>query len=118
MDVSVRQLLDSRLVMVTGKGGTGKTTYAAALAVVGAAAGKRTVFCEIDTQRPSGAAIFDQPPPFEPAAISENLHICNIHWDGALLAYLTRMLPVKRLVRAVLENNVVQRVIDAAPGTR
>jgi energy-coupling factor transporter ATP-binding protein EcfA2 len=118
MDVSVHDLLDGRLVMVTGKGGTGKTTYAAALAVVGAAQGQRTVFCEIDTQRPSAAAIFGEPPPFEPVAITDKLHVCNIHWDGALVAYLTRMLPVRRLVKAVLDNQVVQRVLDAAPGTR
>lgn len=116
--MSVHELLNGRLVMVTGKGGTGKTTYSAALAVVAAGQGQRTVFCEIDTQRPSAAAIFGEPPPFEPVAITEKLHVCNIHWDGALVAYLTRMLPMRRLVTAVLENQVVQRVIDAAPGTR
>ena len=116
--MSVRELLDGRLIMVTGKGGTGKTTYAAALAVVGAAQGQRTIFCEIDIQRPSAAAIFGDAPTFEPVAITDKLHMCNIHWDGALVAYLTRMLPLRRLVKAVLDNQVVQRVIDAAPGTR
>ena len=37
---TVSTLLDRRLVMVTGKGGTGKTTFAAALAMLSAKRGK------------------------------------------------------------------------------
>ena len=43
-------LLDKRLVLVTGKGGTGKTTVAAALGLVAARNGKRTVVCEVAEQ--------------------------------------------------------------------
>ena len=41
---TVSTLLDRRLVMVTGKGGTGKTTFAAALAMLSAKRGKRPCF--------------------------------------------------------------------------
>ncbi|MBA2320097.1 MAG: hypothetical protein H0V89_02980, partial [Deltaproteobacteria bacterium] len=44
----VERLLDSRLVLVTGKGGTGKTTFAAALAVLGAVRGRRVAIVELD----------------------------------------------------------------------
>ena len=40
-------LLDRRLVVVTGKGGTGKTTVAAALALAAAAAGRRVLVAEV-----------------------------------------------------------------------
>ena len=43
-------LLGKRLVFVTGKGGVGKTTVAAALGSVAAAAGKRTIVCEVSEQ--------------------------------------------------------------------
>jgi anion-transporting ArsA/GET3 family ATPase len=47
----VASLLDKRLVLVTGKGGVGKTTVAAALGLVAARRGKRVVLCEIAEQR-------------------------------------------------------------------
>ena len=42
-----RSLLERRIVIVTGKGGTGKTTVAAALAVAAARAGKRVLVAEM-----------------------------------------------------------------------
>jgi anion-transporting ArsA/GET3 family ATPase len=46
----VPSLLDKRLVLVTGKGGVGKTTVAAALGLVAARRGKRVVLCEVAEQ--------------------------------------------------------------------
>src|SRR5918997_2320893 len=46
----VPALLDKRLVLVTGKGGVGKTTLAAALGLAAARRGKRAVLCEVAEQ--------------------------------------------------------------------
>jgi anion-transporting ArsA/GET3 family ATPase len=43
-------LLDRRLVFVTGKGGVGKTTVAAGLALLASQRGKRTLVCEVDAK--------------------------------------------------------------------
>ena len=43
-------LLDHKLLFVSGKGGVGKSTVAAALALLGAQRGKRTLACEIDAK--------------------------------------------------------------------
>jgi anion-transporting ArsA/GET3 family ATPase len=50
-------LLDKRLVVVTGKGGVGKTTVAAALGLLAARQGRRTVVCEV-TQQERLAGLF------------------------------------------------------------
>ena len=44
------QLLDRRLLFVTGKGGVGKTSIAAALGFLAAAEGRRTLLCEVDSK--------------------------------------------------------------------
>ena len=43
-------LFDHKLLFVTGKGGVGKSTVAAALALLGSQRGKRTLACEIDAK--------------------------------------------------------------------
>src|SRR4051812_24012522 len=43
-------LLDKALLYVTGKGGVGKTTVSAALGLAAAAAGRRTIVCEVAAQ--------------------------------------------------------------------
>src|SRR5580693_505643 len=48
--VTAPGLLDLRLVFVTGKGGVGKTTVAAALAQLAAERGKRVLACEVDAK--------------------------------------------------------------------
>ncbi|MEJ7894270.1 MAG: ArsA-related P-loop ATPase [Solirubrobacteraceae bacterium] len=53
-------VLDRRLVYVTGKGGVGKTTVAVALALAGAAQGKRTLVCEVSEQRHTARLFADR----------------------------------------------------------
>ena len=43
----MRALLERRLAVVTGKGGTGKSTLSAALALSAARQGKKTLVCEV-----------------------------------------------------------------------
>jgi len=116
--LSLQDLLDSRLIMVTGKGGTGKTTYAAALATLAAAKGRRTCLCELDNQRPSMPAIFGVDAGFDPIEVRPNLFTCNIRWSEALRAYLASMIPVRRIVRLILDNQIVGRFVDFTPGSQ
>ena len=43
-------LLDRRLIIVTGKGGVGRSSVSAALALSGARRGKRVLVCEVNAQ--------------------------------------------------------------------
>lgn len=111
-------LLDSRLVMVTGKGGTGKTTFASALAVLAAVQGRRTLLCEVDSQRPALTPIFGKEPGFDPEPVRDNLDICNVSWEAALRTFLVGLLPSRRVVKLILNNTIVSRFIDFTPGSQ
>lgn len=111
-------LLEHRLLLVTGKGGTGKTTYAAALAVLAAAKGKRVIVAEVDTQISSMDSIFQTKTEFKPKNVRHGLDVCNIRWEFALESFLHRVVPVRRVVRMILRNKIVNRFLDFTPGSR
>lgn len=118
MNQQLTDLLASKLVMVTGKGGTGKTTMAASLAVLGAHLGYNTVLCEIDNQRTSMKPIFGLEPGFQPQQAQENLCVCNIDFGNSLESFIHKMVPVSKIVQLVLENRVISRFLDFTPGSR
>jgi len=105
---------------VTGKGGTGKTTVAAALAVAAAQAGKRVLVVEMgrDEHIPRLLA------PGTPAVghvgrdLMPGLRAMRIEPFAALGEYLTLQIGLKPLVDAVMGNHAFQQLMNASPGWR
>ena len=116
--MDVRRLLNSRLILVTGKGGTGKTTVSAAIGRLSAERGVRTIVAEVDTFRPALTPMFGKKPTYEPLAVAPRLDICNISWREALVEWLRAHVPGQRIVRKILDNKLVQTFLDATPGVR
>ncbi|MFH1469463.1 MAG: ArsA-related P-loop ATPase [Pseudomonadota bacterium] len=112
------RLMAGRLLFVTGKGGTGKTTIAMAMARAAAAQGRRVALVEVDNQRPSLTEHFGQVPTYQPVNVAPNLWIGNITWGEALEEWLGRFVPVQRVVRLVLGNRMVRLFLDVTPGSR
>jgi arsenite-transporting ATPase len=111
-------LFEDRLIMVTGKGGTGKTTLAASLARLMAAKGRRTLLCEVDAQRSALQPIFGVEPGFDPINVGERLDVANLVWPDILVAFLSRLVGAPRLVKAILANDQVLRFLDFIPGSQ
>lgn len=112
------ELLRCKLVFVTGKGGTGKTSFAAALARLSASRGRRVCVVEIDSHRPALTSVLGARPAYEPTPVGKNLYATNVTWQEALEDWLNHTIPAKRVVRLVLANRIVQAFLEATPGAR
>jgi arsenite-transporting ATPase len=109
-------LFARKLLLVTGKGGIGKTLIAASLGQTAAEAGRRVLIVENATT--------DQVPPlfgFAPVGhqtlkISQGLECINLNADANFRDYVVKHLGQKRLFDTVLSHKVVQSFIAMIPG--
>ena len=108
--------LDRRIVVVTGKGGVGKTTVTALLGLIGAASGKRTLIIETAGAN-SVPALFGQPAAgYEPMELRPNLYTMSVTGPEALEDYVVQQIKVRRLFQLVFQNRVMTAFLDAVPG--
>lgn len=110
-------LLDRRLQFVTGKGGVGKTTVAAALALLLARRGRRTLAVEMDAAGRLPALLGGTAGPV-PQEVRPRLHVLAVEGRAALEEYLGLIIPVKRLLSSVFSSRVYQYFVAAAPGLK
>jgi anion-transporting ArsA/GET3 family ATPase len=111
-------LLDRRLLFVTGKGGVGKTSVAAALADLGARAGKRTLVCEMDAKGALAATFDTTPLAFEPRRLDPNLFAMAMNTEDSLKEYLRLFVKVPLVGRIGPLARTFDFVADAAPGVK
>lgn len=111
-------LLDRRLLIVTGKGGVGKTTTAAALAQLAADRGKRTLVCELDAKGNLSSFLECPKTGFSPREVSPNLFAMSMDTEESLKEYLSIQLKLPLLVRIGPLNRIFEYVATAAPGVR
>jgi len=76
------ELLDRRLIFVTGKGGVGKTTIASALAILAASRGRHVLVCEVDAKGTLAAAFESGPLRFQPRTVHPGIEAMAKHTDG------------------------------------
>jgi anion-transporting ArsA/GET3 family ATPase len=112
-----------RLHIVTGKGGTGKTTVAGALALALASGGKHVLLCEVEG-RQGIASLFDVAPlPYEERRIavgpdSGEVFALAIDAESALLEYLDMFYRLGRAGKALDRFGVIDFATTIAPGVR
>jgi anion-transporting ArsA/GET3 family ATPase len=113
-------LLERRLVIVTGKGGTGKTTVAAALGLAAARSGRRVLLAEVAGDEALERLLAPDLPPagYEGRKVAEGLTVMRIDPFEALAEYLVLQLGVRVVVDRVVGNHGFRQLMSASPGWR
>jgi anion-transporting ArsA/GET3 family ATPase len=114
----VSHLLDKRLIVVTGKGGVGKTTVSAALGLAAAARGKRTIVCEVSRQERMSRAFRKEGVGFSETELADDFWAISIDPEDALFEYLEDQIGSKRIAGFLFHNRIFEYLAAAAPGVR
>jgi anion-transporting ArsA/GET3 family ATPase len=114
----VVELLDRKLLFVTGKGGVGKTTISAALALLGASRGKRTLVCELDAKGDLASCFETAPTGFQEREVQPNLWAMSMDTEASLRQYLSLQLRLPRTARLGPLARMFDFLASAAPGVR
>jgi anion-transporting ArsA/GET3 family ATPase len=113
---AVAALENKRFLFVTGKGGVGKTTFAAALALALGARGKRVLVAMCGVKERLSAILGTPPIKHDIVTVAPNVWATNIEAEIALREYGELVLKVKTLANAVFDNKYTKTFFRATPG--
>ncbi|MGC1679561.1 MAG: ArsA-related P-loop ATPase [Candidatus Binataceae bacterium] len=106
----------ARLLFVTGKGGTGKSTVAAALAHAMSIV-RPTVLADLDPRLSAAAMLLGTAMPGgAPARASATLEVVALNPHAELEAFMRRIVPVAAISRRMLKSRTFGYVTAALPG--
>ncbi len=109
-------LLQHRFLAVIGKGGTGKTTVACALAILAASRGKRVLVAMAQAKERLSAMLETEYVGTDVKNVLASIDAVNMEPDACLEEYGMMVLKVRALYKAVMDNRVVKGFLRAVPG--
>lgn len=111
-------LLDRKLLFVTGKGGVGKSTVAAALGLLAAEAGKKTLVCEVDAKGTLAGFYECGDTAFDARELQPNLWAMSMNTEESLKEYLSLQLRIPLVARIGPLARTFDFIANAAPGVK
>src|SRR3954463_4247769 len=116
--MSQPDLLGRRLLVVTGKGGVGKSTVAAALALVAARQGKRVLIVDVDAKGTIATRFEAGKIGFKPREVMPGISLLAMDTEASLAEYLRLNLRVPIIGRLGPLAGMLDFVATAAPGVK
>ena len=109
-----------RVVLITGKGGVGRSTVAAALAVISGRAGRRVLLTELQeptrvTASPLARHFDRETLPRVPADLGDGVQGIVLRAEKGVQLFLESVLPIPSLARLALRSPALVRLLRAAP---
>jgi Mrp family chromosome partitioning ATPase len=111
-------MLDKRLVIVSGKGGVGKSAVTSGLALLGQRHGLRILAVEMDSGGGLSAHFGTGPLEFKPREVRPGLHAMHMVRSDALLEYMTLQLRLPGMGRFGAVARAFDALATAAPAVR
>jgi anion-transporting ArsA/GET3 family ATPase len=111
-------LLDRKLLFVTGKGGVGKSTVAASIGLLAAEQGKRTLVCEVDAKGNLSDFYESGELAFQPRQVHDGLWAMSLNTEDSLKEYLSLQLKIPLLAKIGPLARTFDFIANAAPGVK
>ncbi len=112
------RLVERQLVVVTGKGGVGKTTVASVLGWLLAERGKRVLLLEVDPRESLHQALGTEPSGGEPVQAGPRLWLQNLQPEAVIEGLVREKVPIAYLARKIVDSAAFHHFVDGAPGLK
>jgi anion-transporting ArsA/GET3 family ATPase len=111
-------LLDRQLIFVSGKGGVGKSTVAAALSLLAGHRGRRTLVVEIDAKGNLADAFEAGKTGYKPREVQPNVFAMTMNTEESLQEYIRLQLRLPAMARIGPLARAFEFVAPAGPGVK
>ncbi|MBI5610321.1 MAG: hypothetical protein HY902_15700 [Deltaproteobacteria bacterium] len=115
---AIAALLGHEVLLVTGKGGVGKSTVAQALARRAAGEGKKVLLVELEAISRAGPLLNVAHPGPHPQRAAANLDLAVMDTMDSLRYFATKQLRIEALVNLALRNRAVEGFFGAVPAVK
>ncbi len=115
---AVGALLEKRLLIVTGKGGVGKSTVALALGIAAAAQGRRTIVCELSAQEHASRTFRRAEIGFHEVELADELWAISLDPDHSMREYILLQTKIRAMGDLLYRSRIFNYLAAATPGLR